>query len=320
VSDGQTLLHALSPLLPEAVLGAVHAVTPISLGLSGAGVYAVDAARGAFILRIQGAAHDDARWHQQLLVLRRAATQGIAPAVVHVDEAARAVVSARVAGVPLPAALGDPSQRGAAISGVVQQLRALHALDASGVEERDAVVYARETFAAQQGRRGFPVWALPLTHTIDRVAEMLAADTRRVLSHNDVNPGNVLWDGTRAWLVDWEVAGLAHPFYDFAALATFLMFDDATANALLALQEQTQLMDADHEMLAVLRKLAALLLGCTFLGMVPSLEAHVPPTRDDALPLPDVYARLRSGALALQSPEGQAAFGLALLRIATEPS
>ena len=46
-----------------------------------------------------------------------------------------------------------------------------------------------------RSRPGFPSWAASLSPTFDAIAAMLSADPRRVLSHNDVNPMNVLWDG-----------------------------------------------------------------------------------------------------------------------------
>jgi Ser/Thr protein kinase RdoA (MazF antagonist) len=40
-----------------------------------------------------------------------------------------------------------------------------------------------------------------------------------VSSHNDPNPRNVLYDGTRLWLVDWETACRNDPFVDIAIMA-----------------------------------------------------------------------------------------------------
>ena len=293
-------------LLPEDAVGKVTAVQPISTGLSGAGVWAVSSTRGELILRVQAA---ETGWTQHLRVLRRAAEAGVAPELVHVDEEARAVVSRRVAGPPLAAALMDPGQRGAAIASLVGQLRTLHALDPTGVDERDPVAYARAQLAAQRGRPGFPAWAADLEPVFAATEATLAGDPRRVVSHNDVNPGNVVWDGTRAWLVDWEVAGLNHPFYDLATLAMFIQLDDPVAHALLA-QQEAPIDAAAGATFAALRRIAALLCGLTFLGMVPDLSLVPEP----APTLSAFYADLRAGKLALQGPEGRAAFAAALLR------
>jgi Ser/Thr protein kinase RdoA (MazF antagonist) len=40
-----------------------------------------------------------------------------------------------------------------------------------------------------------------------------------VASHNDPNPGNILFDGERLWLVDWETAHHNDPLTDLAIVA-----------------------------------------------------------------------------------------------------
>lgn len=307
-------LAAMAPLLPHELLGAVTAVEPISMGLSGAGVYAVTSARGEIVLRVASRDLDDGDWRNQLRALRRAAEHGVAPPLIHIDEAARATVSARAPGRPLPEALADPAQRAPAIAGIVAQLRTLHALDASGIVGRDSLAYLRDRHAVQRQRPGFPVWAQALDEIADEIDRTLQGDDRRVLSHNDVNPGNVLWDGTRAWLVDWDVAGLNHPFYDLATLAMFLQLDGATADALLALQEGVPVDDGMRGRFAALRRLAALLCGVIFLSMVGDLSG-LPAS---APTLTKLYAGMRNGALDLRDATGQGAFALALLRLGCE--
>ena len=304
-------------LLPSTI-GEVGAVTPIRTGLSGAGVYAVTSDKGEYVLRLQGADADDAFWAQHIRILRRAAERGVAPPLVHVDEDSRAVVSVRVAGVPLPAALGDPSQRERAIADVVTRLRSLHEIDPTGIEERDGVSFARGVWDEQRRRAGFPSWAAEMSSAFDNIAALLARDARRVVSHNDVNPSNVLWDGTRAWLVDWEVAGLWHPYYDLAAFVTFLAMDAERGYNLLALQEGSPVNAAARETFTAMRQLVALAVGSIFLSMVPDLSVLSAPTRDDAPTQADCHAAMRRGELDLQTAAGWARYGLSFLRVATE--
>jgi thiamine kinase-like enzyme len=40
-----------------------------------------------------------------------------------------------------------------------------------------------------------------------------------VLCHNDMLPANVLDDGQRVWIVDWEYAGMGHPLFDLAGFS-----------------------------------------------------------------------------------------------------
>lgn len=56
-----------------------------------------------------------------------------------------------------------------------------------------------------------------------RIAERLEAaigPVEIVLGHNDLLPANLLDDGERLWLIDWEYAGLNSPLFDLAGLAT----------------------------------------------------------------------------------------------------
>ncbi len=40
-----------------------------------------------------------------------------------------------------------------------------------------------------------------------------------VLAHNDLNPKNLIIDGQKLWLIDWESAGMNDPLFDVAVLA-----------------------------------------------------------------------------------------------------
>jgi aminoglycoside phosphotransferase len=304
---------ALLALLPEESVGAVERLEPIALGASGAGVYAVSASRGAFVLRLQGPRVDDGFFAQQLRVLRRAAAASIAPAVVHVDEAARALVLQRAPGVPIAAALAEPVQREALFASLVEQLRTLHALDPADVAERDPLAKARALWEASRVRPGFPVWAGALAPMFDAIAAALAHDPRRGVSHNDLNPTNILWDGGRAWIVDWEVTGLGHPYYDLAVLALFLRLGDDAALDLAARHDGAPLDARSRASFHALRQLAGLLCGLIFLSLVDDLGVWPAPTRADAPSLVSCYRAIHAGTLDVQSPPGRASFGLALL-------
>jgi aminoglycoside phosphotransferase (APT) family kinase protein len=212
-----------------------------------------------------------------------------------------------------PLVLADPVKRGPVLASVVAQLRVLQALDGAGFDTYDPLAITRDRHQIQRLRPAFPAWAAGLDVVLDELAAVLAGDPRKVVSHNDLNPGNILWDGQRAWLVDWEVAGLTHPFYDLAALAMFLRLDDATAHALLAQLDERARDEAARVTFSSLRRLAALLAGLTLLGKVPDL-AILPAA---APTLGECYGRMRTGQLDLQDPRGYGAFALALLRAGT---
>lgn len=67
-------------------------------------------------------------------------------------------------------------------------------------------------------------------------AEMEAAQRPLpiIFSHNDLLPANILDDGNRLWLIDFEYAGFSTAMFDLAGLASNARLDDDESEALLA--------------------------------------------------------------------------------------
>ncbi|MCH9609211.1 MAG: hypothetical protein S4CHLAM45_04370 [Chlamydiales bacterium] len=55
------------------------------------------------------------------------------------------------------------------------------------------------------------------------------------LVHNDFRSENLLHDGQRFWLVDWELGGLSHPFYDIAYFSNYQTLDNSEGEKLFSL-------------------------------------------------------------------------------------
>ena len=72
-----------------------------------------------------------------------------------------------------------------------------------------------------------------------------------VLCHNDLLPANILDDGRRVWLVDWEYAGIGHPLFDLAGVSANCRFTAPFERRFLA--EYRQTVEADPRDLRELR-------------------------------------------------------------------
>lgn len=248
---------------------------------------------------------------------QRAAACGVAPCIVHVDQAARSTVSVRIVDVPLVAALADPHVRDAIAASVAAQVRMLHAVDPTGIATRDPLLYARDRSAELRLQPGFPVWAGAIESVMADIEATLTRVPRRVVSHNDLNLGNIIWDGARAWLIDWGQAGLAHPFYDPAVMTLCLQLEDSTAHHLLALEcardhdpDTRSIRGGDRETFAAARRLALLFYGIVNSSLLPHLDLL------PAVPLSVAacYAERYAGRLSLDDVHGRAMFAAALLR------
>jgi Ser/Thr protein kinase RdoA (MazF antagonist) len=304
--------HDVARLLPADRFGNVLAVKSFPHGLSGAAVYDVATDAGEFVVRVLAGTGRE-QWRRRIALLRVVADAGIAPPLAWVDEGERATVSPKIS-AQLSAALADPTARPLAIASVVDTLARLHRLPSDAFPAADPIAATRLLWDDQAAKPGFPAWAAPAVALIDQAAVRLDADPRRVPSHNDMNPTNVLWDGTRAWLVDWDASGITHPYYDLAVLSMFLRLDDGAALDLLGRQEGTRISAEQADTFRALRRLGAILCGTMFLFLAGDLTSVVPRHLDETPTLLQFYARLRTGELALRSPLGQAMFGVAMLK------
>jgi thiamine kinase-like enzyme len=61
--------------------------------------------------------------------------------------------------------------------------------------------------------------------------DLCCDDRKKVLSHNDLNPGNLLWN-KKFYFLDWEYAGLNHPCFDIASLVNAYKLDPAQVHEL----------------------------------------------------------------------------------------
>jgi aminoglycoside phosphotransferase len=296
---------------PVSRFGAVKLVTPITAGLSGAGTYAVTTDSGEFFLRIPAAGVEDLSW--MIAAQRLAADRGVAPQIISVDEETGAVVSAKAGGEQLGIALRQPDVRARALRGVAEALAALHGISAPDFRPLDTSV-GQAVWGEQSARTGFPDWARPLGKCVSLGLAALDGDARRVLSHNDANPANLLWDGSQICLVDWERAALAHPYIDLATVSNFVNLSDDDAVGLLAVQERAEITAQQRTTFIVLRNFLRVVYGAVFLRLVPDLAAIGLQGRDETPTLAECYILMGKGELNPMTPLGQARFGTALFR------
>jgi thiamine kinase len=66
-----------------------------------------------------------------------------------------------------------------------------------------------------------------------RIAHESDQQSLRCLCHNDVHHLNLIDDGTRLWLLDWEYAAIGDPYFDLASVCCYHQFDQAQRHALL---------------------------------------------------------------------------------------
>ena len=309
----------LDECLPANLRATPTTITRLAGGLSGAGVHRVDADGRSFVLKISRSDESIDKWRTWLQILQLAADAGIAPRVIHADEARRAVVSEFVAGKSFIAVYHDPSHRDAAIRDLGRTLRRVHDLPVpAGASSQEPRELLATTWSGLSDVAGIPVF---VGDAVQRVLDETPPDGGRetVLSHNDVNPGNLVYDDDKLVLVDWDAAGRNHPYYDLAAIAVFLRMDNETCRRLLSAHDGEPVAELPV-FFAYMRRLIAVLCPVVGMGMQVAngrgaARSGAPnETLESALSLGEFYQKLRTGELRLDSPEGGRAFGLALVK------
>ena len=306
----------LEDYLPPDLGGPITTITRIAAGLSGAGVYRVEAAGQSFVLKIAPESESAADWHRALHIQRLAADAGLAPRIVHVDEPRRAILTAFVADRSFMVFYRDPRTHEAALTQLGGIVRRIHALPLpADAQWRDHREFLAQVWSGLQGD-----FALP-DFVVDAVKRVLVEDSSTgeralVLSHNDLNPSNLVYDGEAILVLDWAIAGPMDAFYDLAVLAVFLRMDEGTCLRLLSAYDGRPCVEIT-ERFTTTRRLVAAFAGTMQLHLARQLKhagATGAETLDSTLSLGEFYPRMLAGELKLGTAEGQWAFGLALLK------
>ena len=306
----------LEDFLPLELSGPTTTITRITAGLSGAGVYRIEAAGQLFVLKVAAENESAPDWLRTLHIQRLAADAGLAPRIVHVDEARRAVLTEFVTDRSFAVFYRDPRTHEAALTQLGRTVRRIHALP---LPAESPIREPREFLAQIWG--GLPAdFARPdFVHAaVQRVltGEPPAREGALVLGHNDLNPSNLVYDGKSIMLVDWAAAGPIDAFYDLAVLCVFLRMDEDTCRRLLSAYDGRPLGELPSRFLYI-RRLAAVLVGTMQLYVARQMRhagAAGTETLDATLSLGEFYQKLRDGELKLGTADGQWAFGLSMLK------
>jgi aminoglycoside phosphotransferase (APT) family kinase protein len=201
-------------------------------GLSGAGVWRIRVGGINYLLRIENGRdklRDPVRGYA---CMRTAADAFLAPRVRYADPTDGVSISEFVQ--PRSLAMDYPGSGSALIVDLAQKVRLLHETPPfptliDYLDGLDELIFEHRRLDILEPAATQELFA--------RYGELRASYQTRacdlVSSHNDLNPGNVIYDGQRLWLVDFEAAFLADRFVDLATIANWFTGDAASADTLL---------------------------------------------------------------------------------------
>jgi thiamine kinase-like enzyme len=284
------------------VLGssAIVNVRPVTGGVSGAAVFLIEAGGRRLVLRIEGPASPLRNPHQYVS-MQIAAEAGIAPRIHHLDAGDRVVVMDFIEDRPLEAYPGGVQGLAQAVGAMLQKLQALP-LFSPFMDYPDAV----DRLWSHVCKTGLFAHGVldAASQRLAGIRKAYALETERYLSsHNDILPRNLLFDGERLWLIDWENAYRNDPLVDLATALDNFAPSPELEEVLLAASLGRAPDRLLRDRLALVRSLTRLF----YAGVLFSASASAPRTKPDsdlAAPTAAEFERaIRDGRLRPETPE-----------------
>jgi aminoglycoside phosphotransferase (APT) family kinase protein len=294
-------------------------IVPLSGGLSDALVFRIRVGGIAYLLRIEGSRdtfRDPARWYG---CMRTAAEAFLAPRVRYACAQDGVAIMDFIPEQSL--SYDYAGTRGDMVTELAQAVRALHAT--RGFPPLMDYLDGMEGVLGQLQATGL-VRPEALAEPLARYAELAAVyrglPQDLVSSHNDLNPRNILYDGTRLWLIDWESSFRADRWVDLASLANFFTQDLAEEDILLKVYFGEAPDAARRARLFLARQINHMFYGAIFLSGAAAErpDARLPGVRLEAPSYAELHRGLGDGSFGFEAWENRVTYGQARLAAAVE--
>ncbi len=194
----------------------IETITPLTGGASGSGIYKVTADNRSYILRILDPNRAQQSIQRELSINQLMSELGIAPTIYASSIEQKAFIMQEVTGTSLWGLHLTPHE----IKDLADKLRLIHQPYPQLMQKQVTPREIAERIVKKHTE-------LPLAFQealIKHEPHFKILETKKyVLTHTDLNPGNILRDNTTGTLkiIDWEDATWTHPYLDIATLFIF---------------------------------------------------------------------------------------------------
>lgn len=289
----------------------ISAITPVMGGASGASTFRVEIGERCYLLRMEGTASPLRNPHQYRS-MQIAAQARIAPRVHYVDESAGVAIMDFVEEQPLESFPGGSLALAHALGEMVRRVQATP-LFPLFIEYPD-MVGRLWTWVCQTGLFA-PGVLEPCTEHFNRIREDYTWDSVGLVSgHNDPLPRNILFDGARLWMIDWESAYRNDPLVDVAIMLDNFAPAPALENAFLHAWLGHPPDDALYDRLHLVRALTRLYYAGVLLSASAASRRGTPDTNLTAPTRAEFEQAISTGYFKRGAPETKHVLGKMFLR------
>jgi len=140
-------------------------------------------------------------------------------------------------------------------------------------------------------------------------------DKDKILSHNDLNPNNIICDGKRLWVVDWDAAYLNDRYVDLAISANFFVSNEPQEEKFLSAYFGDGFNSYNSARFFTMRQICRLVYAILMFKLAaPTIPAGMVDDADmQTVNTRKVGEQMATGKLSLSSYRGQVLYGKALL-------
>ncbi|MES2123479.1 MAG: phosphotransferase [Gemmatimonadota bacterium] len=251
---------------------------------------------------------------RQFAMMATAAEDGVAPPVYFADPAAGVVISAFIESQPVGQAFRSDPGTFAALGAM---LRRLHD-GPPGPEFLDvfSCIEGARAVIESAGQKLPPL----VERYLSRFAEVRSAlqpHMTRGASHNDLNPGNILFDGNRLWIIDWESAWQNDPMLDLATVRHWFRLPPAAEELLLNGYFGGEPTPFQRAKLDLMQQVVSINYASVFLLLALQDGQGIPPLDPPLESIPEfaeATPKLADGSLRLDTAAGKTEFALILVK------
>lgn len=303
-----TKISAVDAAIGQTIKEPITTVKLLAGGLSEAAVFCISTARAAYMLKIMPGS--DAN----LLKYKLVAEAGIAPKCFYTDDANGILITEYVQNRPANSVF-SAEQTVTALSRHISMLHKI--VPPLNDKKADLTMIFDQTvnwFNEQEFLTG--ATKAQFLSGYARIREIYPwNDEATVLSHNDLNPRNVLCDGERLWVVDWDASSVGDRYVDLSIASNFFTPSPALEQLFLNTYFDGAPTSVQLARFKIIKPLCRLVYAMKFLQLaLLNQPAEVAFNRDpNEIDLPTIGSLLKSGALSLATNEGLRLYGKAML-------
>lgn len=242
-----------------------------------------------------------------------AANAGIAPTLYYQNAEDALSISKFIENQPLRAVFTSPD---ILLPALAKTIRSIHEIPL--FPEGNSLLNTVETLIRQV--RASPIFKKTIFEDFFDYYDVIRRhypwdDTGKVSSHNDLNPSNLICDGKRIWIVDWDAAFLNDRYVDLAASANFFVRNEQQEKIFLEAYFGDGLNYYNSARFFVMRQISRLIYAILMFKLAnSSASAGIVDDPDlQTMNMQKIGEQIGAGKLSLSSYRGQLLYGKALL-------